>query len=403
MQRFCSGQLMHLDLATILTLHPLSLTVGALCFLYLRYWSNRSRGLGKMAVAFLILAVAALAAGAGEQGVVDYGTWAFVTAIAAPMAYALMYVGLWNVVTERPAGRIWWVMVIPALIAVAAVATHFPLIRSIRATLFLLSLGGFSTASALLVLRHQRTQQLESRYGLAAAFAFKALIGFATVAGVVNPGAVRLTPAATFLVLILCQFAVAMLVLILVQERAERRLIAVTETDSLTGIRNRHWLMDRVPRQVPADSGILVIDIDHFKRINDVHGHPVGDLVLKQVAQTMAATLSEGALLARTGGEEFGLYLPRTSELEAVATGEMLRKAVEELSLVHEGVTLKVTLCVGVAVASEVMSSKGLVARADEALYVAKRAGRNRVRLHDARATASPEAGMAAATAGWGI
>eukprot|EP01032_Pedospumella_encystans_P000520 gene520-599_t len=149
-----------------------------------------------------------------------------------------------------------------------------------------------------------------------------------------NPEVVRLTPAATFLVLILCQFAIAMLVLILVHERAEQRLIGLTETDSLTGIHNRHWLMDRLPRQ-------------------------------------------------------------------AVATGDMLRKAVEELSLTHEGVPLKVTLCVGVAVASEVMSSKGLVARADEALYVAKRAGRNRVHLHDARLTASPEAGMAAATAGW--
>jgi len=394
---------MHLDLATILTLHPLSLTVGALCFLYLRYWSNRSRGLGKMAVAFLILAVAALAAGAGEQGVVDYSTWAFITSIAAPLAYALLYVGLWNVVTERPAGRVWWIMVIPVIIAIAAVVTHFPMVRTFRASVFLISLCGFSTACALLALRNQRGERLESRYGLAGAFACKALIGIVTFPAIINPEVVRLTPAATFLVLILCQFAIAMLVLILVHERAEQRLIALTETDSLTGIRNRHWLMDRLPRQVAAGSGFLVIDIDHFKRINDVHGHLAGDLVLKDVAQTMAATLGEGALLARTGGEEFGLYLPRTSELEAVATGEMLRKAVEGLSLVHEGVTLQVTLCVGVAVASEVMSIKGLVARADEALYTAKRAGRNRVRLHDPRARAAPEAGMAAATAGWGI
>lgn len=392
---------MHLDLATILTLHPLSLTVGALCFLYVGYRSRRSLGLGKMAVAFLLLAAASLAAGAVEQGAVVSSTWAFITALAAPLAYALMYVGLWNVMTERPAGRVWWIMAIPAVIALAALLTQFPLIKPIRVTVFLMALGGFSTACALLALRKQGTERLESRCGLAAAFAFKALIGFATIGGLIHPEIVWLTPAATFLVLILCQFATAMLVLVLVQERAEQRLIALTVTDSLTGIRNRHWLMDRLPRQVPANSAFLVIDIDHFKQVNDRHGHPAGDLVLKTVAQTMAATLGEGAIFARTGGEEFGLYLPQTSELEALTIGDMLRKAVEALVVQHEGVPLTVTLCVGVAVASEPISSKRLVAQADEALYVAKRAGRNRVRLHEERLPASPEVAMV--TAGWGI
>ncbi len=393
---------MHLDLATILILHPLSLTVGALCFLYLRYRSRRSRGLGTMAVSFLVLAVAALAAGAGEQGVIDYATWTFGTTVAAPLAYALLFVGLTHLMTERRAGRVWWVMAIPACITLIAVFTQFPMVKLCRSIVFLTAMGGFSAASAVLALWDPQKERLESRYGLAITFAFKALLAFATLGGVFNPEIVRLTPAATFLILILCQFVIAMFVLILVQERAERRLIELTETDSLTRIHNRHWMMDRLPRRAPPGSASVVIDIDHFKRVNDVHGHAAGDMVLTMVAQAMAGRLGEDAIFARVGGEEFGLFLPKTSEIEAIAIAEMLRQTVEALSIVHDGIKIPVTLSAGIAVAREDMSTKRLAGRADEALYVAKRAGRNRVRLHeeDAMIASAPKGASSAVPVG---
>lgn len=377
---------MQLDLATILTLHPLSLTVGALCFLYLRYRSRRSRGLGKMAMAFLVLACGSLLAGAGEQGRLDYAAWTFLSFVSGPVAYTLFFIGLLNLLTERPAGGWWWIVLLPIVLGIAALVTQFHLVNLYRASVFLSTMGLYALASGALALADPQREQLGSRFGLAASLFFKALIALATLVSIARPDLLPISPEITFFVLILCQFAIAMFVLILVQERAEQRLIALTETDSLTRIRNRHWLMDRLPRQVPAGSGFLVIDIDHFKAVNDQHGHAAGDHVLKMVAQAMAARLGEGAYLARMGGEEFGLYLPHASEPELLAAGEMLRQTIEGLTMPHEGLTIRVTLSVGGAVAHEAMSNKRLVGRADEALYAAKRAGRNQVHIHSVAA-----------------
>lgn len=373
------GRLMHLDLATILILHPLSLTVGALCFLYLRFGSRRGHGLGKMAVAFLVLAVASLLTGASEQGALAYATWTYTTTIVTPFAYVLMFVGLANVVTEERSGRLWWLLLVPVSIAVCAVITEFPLVRLYRGAVFLSCMGGSSAACAILVLSDPQRQKLTSRYGLAAAFAFKALTAMITFAALIVPDRIQVTPAAAFMVLILSQFATAMFVLILVQERAECRLIALTETDSLTGIRNRHWMMDRLPRQAPSGSAYVIIDIDHFKQVNDQYGHLAGDAVLTSVAQAMTRQLGRNAILARMGGEEFGLYLPAANEAEAMHTAEQLRALIGSLTISHDGTTIAVTLSAGVAVAPTAMSTMQLIGRADEALYAAKRSGRNRV------------------------
>lgn len=372
---------MHLDLATILILHPLSLVVGALCFLYVRWRSRQSGGLGKMAVAFLILALGSLMAGAGEEGLVDYAVWTLVTLVSGPIAYTLLFIGLFNLLTERPVGWLWWMAVAPLVLIATAVLTQFHLVNLYRATVFLSAMGLYALVSAVLVLSDPQRERLGSRYGLAGALGFKSLIAFTTIGGLVSPEIFRFPPATTFLVLILCQFAIAMFVLILVHERAEKRLIALTETDSLTGIRNRHWMMDQLPRQMPDGAGYVLIDIDHFKLVNDRHGHVAGDQVLIAVAQAMVRSLGSAAVFARMGGEEFGLFLPRTTAVEAFATAEHLRQAVSALLVRHAGEAIPVTLSAGVAVASADMSMTHLIARADSALYTAKRAGRDRVVL----------------------
>lgn len=372
---------MHFDLATILVLHPLSLIVGALCFLYLRMRSRRSPGLGKMAVGFLILALGSFLAGAGEEGLIDYSTWTLVSLVTGPLAYTLFFIGLFNLLTERPVGRLWWMLVVPFGLTVTAIVTQFHLVNLYRASVFLSTMGLYALASAVLVLKDPQRERLTSRYGLAGALGFKALIAAATIGGLASPETYHFQPAATFLMLILCQFAIAMFVLIVVQERAERRLIALTETDSLTGVRNRHWMMDRLPRQTSLGSAYVIIDIDHFKQVNDRYGHVAGDHVLTAVAQAMARSLEATAIFARMGGEEFGLFLPETSEEAAFEAVERLRATVESLVIQHEGTTIPVTLSAGVAVARAEMSMTLLVARADAALYAAKRGGRNRVML----------------------
>jgi diguanylate cyclase (GGDEF)-like protein len=168
---------------------------------------------------------------------------------------------------------------------------------------------------------------------------------------------------------------------------ANRRWLAVEQmatVDELTGLRNRRWLDDAfarcVTRSVRAGTPLtlLMIDIDHFKHVNDRHGHQAGDRTLRAVAQTLASALRPQDLVARYGGEEFAALLPDVPVQDAQTIAERLRSGVERASLRWP---IPVTVSIGAAALEPADALEQLVARADRALYRAKRAGRNRVRL----------------------
>lgn len=172
-----------------------------------------------------------------------------------------------------------------------------------------------------------------------------------------------------------------------------RRLEEVTTasiTDPLTQLPNRRMFDDRL-RQHLAECdrfgqvlSLIVVDIDHFKRINDTHGHAAGDAVLVAVAQTIAHSLRTIDLCARYGGEELAILLPQTSIEAAREVAERLRKAVEAVRVPAENNVIGVTISLGVA--SYPLSSRNretFFSCADSALYAAKHAGRNRVMVSD--------------------
>jgi diguanylate cyclase (GGDEF)-like protein len=161
--------------------------------------------------------------------------------------------------------------------------------------------------------------------------------------------------------------------------------------DQLTGLLNRRALEPRfaeISEQAALTDqpvSVVLADLDHFKSINDEHGHGVGDAVLRDVAYAMRRTLRTFELLYRLGGEEFALLLPGAAEEDAARIAEGLRVAIEEL----ETAGLQVTCSFGVATArGERIALESLVADADAALYAAKRGGRNRVERHDGAALA---------------
>ena len=166
--------------------------------------------------------------------------------------------------------------------------------------------------------------------------------------------------------------------------------------DQLTGLLNRRALGPRfaeiAEQAALTDQPVSVVlaDLDHFKSINDDHGHGVGDAVLRDVAYAMRRALRTFELLYRLGGEEFALLLPGAAEDDAVRIAESLRVAIEELEIGG----LRVTCSFGVATArGEDIALERLVAGADAALYAAKRGGRNRVERHDdALPSPSPDA-----------
>ncbi|MHB0954771.1 MAG: GGDEF domain-containing protein [Pirellulaceae bacterium] len=160
-------------------------------------------------------------------------------------------------------------------------------------------------------------------------------------------------------------------------------------TDALTGLPNRRAFDEDLARRMAEwrryrrPLSILMIDVDHFKKFNDAYGHQAGDEVLCQVAQLLRDTMRESDLVVRYGGEEMAVVLPATDIQEACRGAERARRAIEATQLHVEGQTLRVTVSVGTAQCHEADSSTDLVKRADEALYAAKRAGRNCGFWHD--------------------
>lgn len=159
-------------------------------------------------------------------------------------------------------------------------------------------------------------------------------------------------------------------------------------TDALTGISNRK-VFDRILQESAADAqthtgflSLLMVDIDFFKKFNDTHGHLLGDQVLKLVAKTLVETVRDDDTAARYGGEEFAVVMPGAPLREALQVAENIRRTVAGKRIVNRrtGQDMgRVTLSIGVAEMSLGEALTGFIQRADEALYAAKRGGRNRV------------------------
>jgi diguanylate cyclase (GGDEF)-like protein len=178
---------------------------------------------------------------------------------------------------------------------------------------------------------------------------------------------------------------VAALTLNLVNERLAARLREMARTDDLTGTLSRRALRERAPglvsRQQAGGRAVaaLMLDIDHFKGVNDRHGHAAGDAVLKRTAQLVALNLRPDSVVTRYGGEEFAVLLPVCSLEEARAVAERLRKAFEGDVVEFEGARIAVTVSVGLAMMLPDETLDEALKRADAALYRAKNGGRNRV------------------------
>ncbi len=159
--------------------------------------------------------------------------------------------------------------------------------------------------------------------------------------------------------------------------------------DGLTGLYNRRWLDEALPRFVTRYSrggqglALLMIDIDHFKKVNDTFGHPAGDQVIVFVAHMLRAKLRPTDLVARYGGEEFTVILPDTDRDQARMVGERIREAVAETTLaidIAAGLE-RVTVSVGGALLEAGQAMPDLLSAADRALYESKHGGRNRVTI----------------------
>ena len=175
-------------------------------------------------------------------------------------------------------------------------------------------------------------------------------------------------------------------------QKANERLEALNKTllaqaihDSLTGLFNRAYLDEALPRELArcmrdgSTIALLILDVDHFKDVNDTYGHDIGDLVLKEVARLVGGIVRAGDIPCRFGGDEIVAVMPGAPEAEVAGVAERIRQRVSEERFGDERIHLAVTVSVGFAIfPTHADSSADLFRAADRALYAAKDAGRNR-------------------------
>jgi len=179
-------------------------------------------------------------------------------------------------------------------------------------------------------------------------------------------------------------------------EQTRQQLKVQATHDDLTGIYNRRHFMAVVQREwerarrYKTDAAMLLLDADHFKRVNDTHGHLCGDELLRAIAHAAAGSLRQADVLARFGGEELIVFLPHTDSLGALDVAERIREQVQALSVPWRGVQVGTTVSIGMApLRAELPTLDWMIHEADTALYAAKAAGRNCVRTLPFEATRS--------------
>jgi len=177
--------------------------------------------------------------------------------------------------------------------------------------------------------------------------------------------------------------------LLLCKQKDDARMARLASTDCLTGLPNRHAFMERAERARLASQrqrhplALMMIDIDHFKQINDRWGHASGDDALQVFARTARDVMREHETIGRLGGEEFATMLPGADIDAAMQAAQRLRQAVRAATVITSGPSYTMTVSIGVVVLDPNEDLSAALARADHALYTAKRAGRDRVEVGD--------------------
>ncbi|WP_313086263.1 GGDEF domain-containing protein [Pseudomonas sp.] len=189
------------------------------------------------------------------------------------------------------------------------------------------------------------------------------------------------------LTVVFCMFSYLALFYVVTVARAHKKLASMATTDSLTGLFNRRHMIELTEKVLarnqrhPTNLTLMLMDIDHFKQVNDRYGHDMGDRVLQAVSDLLKQSMREQDFIGRWGGEEFLAILPDTNFSHAGDSAERIRTGVQALDIPNDGTLVRVTLSIGITQyrADELLSEA--IARADHALYGCKAAGRNRVKV----------------------
>lgn len=274
--------------------------------------------------------------------------------------------------------------------AAYALSDTFASDMNLRIVLMSVIVSAYTLAMASELMRGRRREGLPSRRVVALllvghAVFYSARIPFTLLAPVSDGGGPSVSPwfALFALEIFLHTLIVAVSMLVLLKERSEFIFRQAARSDALTGVLNRGAFMEEAARALwrkPQSGVLMLLDLDHFKTINDTFGHQAGDKVLCRFASAATARLDESMIFGRFGGEEFALFVPDQDLDEAATFADRLRQETAALSVGHYGRLISVNVSIGMASALLCEGDlDNLIAAADCALYRAKADGRNRV------------------------
>ncbi|NTA81386.1 GGDEF domain-containing protein [Agrobacterium tumefaciens] len=370
-----------LDLATVILMQKCSYIVGMLSFIYLKLTNRGLHGPTALAAGFAAMAAGSTLAGYGEWGIMSPALWQFGSIVFGIVGYALNWLGLKIVSDGRAASR--GTVSAVCLIALLAIvlAQQVADNNAYRAALFNGCAAVAYLAGAGGLFARWRKEPLLSRFALGAIAGISGLISLSVAKSVLLPQYAAIDLVNAFFLIIMLNFAIALFVMMLVAERSERKLLVLANTDPLTGVKNRRFFFQAMPAVPGPNDAAMLLDIDHFKSINDRFGHAVGDSVLQEVAKRIGGSIRGGDVLARYGGEEFIIFLPGAGVQKACMIGERIRDAIAITEVDCGGLRVGVTISIGVATSGDARCDlQTLAEMADRALYRAKTDGRNCVR-----------------------
>ena len=198
--------------------------------------------------------------------------------------------------------------------------------------------------------------------------------------------AIAIVPATLIPLLITPPLAFIVLNLFRVQTTTIDKVDHYVRFDTLTGVLTRAYLLGKTRDALPAGGAFLMIDADHFKSINDTHGHDIGDEALKRIAEVLRKAFSTEALVGRLGGEEFGVFLPGADAAQTNNSADRLCRLMREEGKIIAGKMLNLTVSIGCALHQGHRSLEETIKLADTALYHAKHNGRDRYCIADSHA-----------------
>ncbi|WP_142781869.1 GGDEF domain-containing protein [Agrobacterium sp. T29] len=370
-----------LDLSTVLFLQQTSYLAAAVTLIYVNRTLPGTRGTAEIALSFVILMFGATAASMIETTTSFYSSLALVSVVLGVFGYSLMTLGCFRLSWQRCNIPTWLVAIPAGIVLVVGLLTNFHAGNQMRATLFN-SLAAI--ALGLCAWRFYRDRVAESlpvRTFLS--LQFLACAGLCLVLSVefyLNRFDL-IQPTTGFFWLIIFKFLLSLFSIILATERVKIKLDGFANTDAMTGAHNRRFFFEKARPGFAAGDAIILLDLDHFKQLNDTWGHDFGDHVLKSVVVSIKGVLREADVFARYGGEEFIAFIPRVSPRQSEEIAERIRAAIAAVKFQTSEAEIAVTVSVGIAIAIGQAELEETISRADMALYSAKKAGRNRVEV----------------------